>query len=180
MIRNCSMDPLGDDEWPIALTTLRDSFATSLNVYRVMARHPPLLQSWTDLRDHIVLRSALGAERAEVVILRCGVGWNSIYEIAHHRHRAQLLGFSAQRISRLCGALDEIDGEDRLLADAVEDLIKDGRLALHRRDPLLELVGVAGVLDLAATVGVYATLAFITNSFSTPVDSAVEQCVPLS
>jgi hypothetical protein len=37
--------PLGDGDWPEEVADLRDGFAGRLDVYRVMARHPALLQA---------------------------------------------------------------------------------------------------------------------------------------
>ncbi len=167
------MAPIADAHWPEALGDCAGTFATDLNVYRVMARHPPLLRSWRALREHIVRQSTLGAERAEVVIIRCAVAWQSEYEIAHHVSRARALGMAEERIESLLGALDGLSEEDRLLAQAVTELVRGGRTTGKVVELLIASVGEAGTLDLMATVGMYTTLAFITNSFRTPIDADV-------
>lgn len=74
--------PIPDRDWPSEITDLRDGLAGLLNVYRVMARHPALLRAWQDYRDHVVVRSTLGRQRREVVILRTGHRLHAEYEWA--------------------------------------------------------------------------------------------------
>lgn len=167
------MTPLSDAEWPQEVIGLLSGFAGTLNVYRVMARHPALLKAWERLRNHLVTNSSLDAERSEVVIIRAGIYWQSPYEIAHHLSRSRKLGFHDIRLERLCGPLEAIEGEDRLLANAVHSLLNHGRVDEASRDELVELLGPEGILDMMAIVGMYSTLAFIVNSFETPIDKEV-------
>ena len=62
--------PLDNTHWPAEIADMQAGFAGRLNVYRVMAHHPALLRAWADLRDHVVVKTALGPELSEVVILR--------------------------------------------------------------------------------------------------------------
>ncbi len=63
--------PVADADWPAEIAPLRQT-AGRLNVYRVMAHHPPLLAAWQSLRDHVVLRSSLPGPLLELAILRVG------------------------------------------------------------------------------------------------------------
>lgn len=165
--------PLGDEDWPEAVVELRGGFAGRLDVYRVMARHPALLRAWAGLRQHVVLDTALGAERSEVVILRTGHRRGSAYEWAHHVVRARAIGFDDARIESLRGPLEAMAPEDAVLARAVDELAADARLAPGTLAAVEALVGQEGVLDLMATVGFYSTLAFIVNTAGTLVDEDV-------
>jgi 4-carboxymuconolactone decarboxylase len=165
--------PLADEDWPDAVADLLDGFAGRLDVYRVMARHPALLRAWTALRQHVVLDTALGPERSEVVILRTGHRRGSAYEWAHHVVRARVLGFDDARIEALRGPVAAMAPDDAVLAQAVDELAETARLRPETRAALEALVGQEGVLDVIATIGFYSTLAFIVNSFGTPVDADV-------
>ena len=57
--------PIGDQDWPRDITDMLSGFAGGLNVYRTMAHHPALLRAWSDLREHVVNQTSLGAERSE-------------------------------------------------------------------------------------------------------------------
>lgn len=165
--------PLSDDDWPPEIGDMRSGFAGGLNVYRTMAHHAGLLRAWTGLREHIVRHTALGPVNAEIAILRTGVRLGSDYEWSHHVSRARALGVDDGRIARLRGPADTLEGDDGLIARAVDELVDQARLEPTTLQALTLLAGKEGVLDLMATVGMYSTLAFLTNTFEIPVDDAV-------
>ncbi len=164
------MDPLRDADWPEAVDDLRAGFAGRLNVYRVMAHHPDLLSAFAGLRGHVVQNTALGPERAEVVILRLAHRLGSAYEWAHHVVRGRRAGLSDARIRTLRGDPEAMAASDAALARAVDALVDHHKLT----DAQAQAVGgPKAVLDLIATVGMYLTLGFIVESFATPVDDDV-------
>lgn len=171
MARTARYDPIPDSEWPETLADMARGFAGQLNVYRTMAHNPELLRAWSTLRQHVVMNSALGPERSEVVILRTGVRLDSDYEWFQHIRRARKLGFSDSRIRSIEGPLEDMAGDDSALCRAVDELFADRRLSRASRETLTSLLGREAVLDLLATVGFYSTLGFILNSFDTPLDA---------
>lgn len=168
-----TLQPMSATDWPDALADLEADFAGRLNVYRTMAHHPALVRAWKALRQHIVIDTALGRDRSEVVILRAAHNLNSPYEWAHHLSRAGKLGMTDQRIASLRGASTQMTREDSIIATAVDELMETARLAPATLQSQSALVGKHAVLDLFATVGFYTTLAFIANTFETPLDEAV-------
>uniref|UniRef100_UPI00351983EC carboxymuconolactone decarboxylase family protein n=1 Tax=Cognatishimia sp. TaxID=2211648 RepID=UPI00351983EC len=165
--------PLSDADWPEEISDMLSGFAGGLNVYRTMAHHPQLLRSWATLREHVVNQTTLGAEFREVVILRTGTRLGSTYEWQQHILRARKAGLSDHRIARLKGPLDQIEGKDRPLAAAVDEIFETNRLTSSTQADVMSLVGKKGLLDLMATVGFYSTLGFILNSFDTPLDDDI-------
>lgn len=171
---SADFQPLDDAAWPAGLADLRDGFAGRLNVYRVMAHHPELLAAWAPLRAHVVTAPALTKQQSEVVILRVGHHLRADYEWAHHVVRARAAGMGDHRIRALAGPLDGIDAaEDRVLARAVDELMRDSRLLPGSRADLVAAVGAQGMFDLMATVGFYSVLGFIVNSLETPIDADI-------
>lgn len=164
------LPPLADSEWPEDIEDLRGGFAGQLNVYRVMAHHPALLRAWAPLRQHVVKDTSLGAERSEVVILRVAYRFGSAYEWAHHVTRARKLGFSDDRIRAL---RDRPEGEDGLIARAVDALVDAKRLPPDLEADLARTIGREAVLDLIATVGFYSVLGYMLMSYNTPIDDDV-------
>ncbi|WP_135506716.1 carboxymuconolactone decarboxylase family protein [Roseovarius aestuariivivens] len=162
--------PLKDAQWPQEIADLKDGFAGRLNVYRTMAHHPALLRGWAPLREHVVRKTTLGAERSEVVILRTGLRLGAEYEIAHHIARATAIGMERPRIDTILGPLDGMAENDATLARAVDELCESAALTPATRRALETLTGPQGVLDLMATVGFYTTLAFLVKSFDVPID----------
>lgn len=170
-----TLTPLATSDWSDEISDMRGGFAGNLNVYRTMAHHPGLLRAWADLRDHIVNCTALGPQRAEVVILRSAYRLGSDYEWSQHILRARGHELPDWRISALRGPIADLSGEDGVLAGAVDDLLTDARLSADTKTALARMVGPKGILDLMATVGFYSTLGFILNSFQTPQDEGISQ-----
>ncbi|MGH1464525.1 MAG: carboxymuconolactone decarboxylase family protein [Cognatishimia sp.] len=165
--------PISDQDWPLEIAEMLTGFAGGLNVYRTMAHHPALLKAWSDLREHVVNQTSLGAERSEVVILRTGKRLGSSYEWHQHIVRARKTGLDDPRIARIAGPLGTIEGEDLVLTTAVDELFSHSYLTDSTVAELRQLVGKQGILDLIATVGFYTTLGFILNTFATPLDESI-------
>ena len=165
--------PLTVTDWPQDLADMQTGFAGRLNVYRVMAHHPALVRAWAPLREHVVLKNSLGAQRSEVVILRTGHRAGAAYEWAHHVSRSRACGMDDARIVSIAGPLEGMSPEDAVIAGAVDALVDHHHLPAPQLTALQALVGTAGVFDLMATVGFYATLAFIVQTFDTPLDADV-------
>lgn len=167
--------PITDAAWPQEAKQLKDGFAGRLNVYRTMAHHPRLLNAWAPLRDHIVVKNALGAQFSEVVILRTGHQMNAPYEWAHHVSRARACGMDDARIASIAGPPEQMERDDATLSRAVDELMLNKSLTPETIATVTGLVGREGLFDVIATVGFYTTLGFIVNSFETPVDEAIQR-----
>ena len=168
-----TLPPLQDTEWPGQVADMRAGFAGQLNVYRVMAHHPALLRAWEGLRTHIVKHSALGPQRAEVVILRLAHRLGAAYEWNQHVVRALHVGLDRARIRSLRGPCALMAPQDALLAGAVDALQDHAQLAPDQMEALERLLGRAGLLDLMATAGMYLTLGFILKSTDCPLDEDI-------
>ncbi|WP_085043781.1 carboxymuconolactone decarboxylase family protein [Ensifer aridi] len=162
--------PLTDEDWPAEIADLKAGFAGALNVYRTMAHHPALLKAWAPLRQHIVEDSALGAVRLELVILRSAHRMGSDYEWVHHVSRARALGIPDTRIQSMRGLPD---GEDGLIAQAVDALFDQKHLPPDIERGVTATIGKEAMLDLMATVGFYSVLGFILMTCDTPIDDFV-------
>lgn len=175
MTENPGFTPLSDAEWPAEIASLRSGFAGTLNVYRVMARNAPLLAAWENLRNHVVLAGNLPPREKEIVILRTGFRLGSHYEWAHHVMRGRQVGLSEADIERVAGQSEawQAGSVFGLLVKAVDQLLDSARLNEETIAQLCQHIGPPGMLDLMATVGMYATLAFVTNSFEVPLEAQI-------
>lgn len=167
---NSPCPPITDAGWPDQIAEMRTGFAGALNVYRTMAHHPELLKASAALRQHVVRDSALGAVRSELVILRAAHRMGSPYEWAHHVSRSRVLGMSDARIAAMRGMPE---GEDGLVARAVDALFDQRRLPAELEAELAEAFGRKAVFDLIATVGFYSVLGYILMTYDTPIDGPV-------
>ncbi|UXN57614.1 carboxymuconolactone decarboxylase family protein [Phyllobacterium zundukense] len=162
--------PLTDEHWPAEIADMKTDFAGALNVYRTMAHHPALLKAWAPLRQHVVKDSALGPVRSELVILRAAHRMGSTYEWAHHVSRARALGISDERVQAMRRMPD---GEDGLIARAVDALLDGFLLPPALEVALCAAIGRRAVFDVMATVGFYSILGYILLTYDTPIDEAV-------
>jgi 4-carboxymuconolactone decarboxylase len=167
--------PIQNADWPAEIADLQDGFAGRLNVYRVMAHHPALLRAWTQLRQHVVLDTALGPERSEVVILRAAHRLGSRYEWVHHTDRALKIGFSAARIEAIREAGLE---RDALIVRAVDALFDCHRLPPDLERDLGAAIGRHAVFDLIATVGFYTILGSLLLTYETPLEPEMAMQYP--
>lgn len=167
------LGPITDEEWPPSLSEVRHSFAGRLNVYRTMARHPALLAAWAPLRQHVVLKTALGQQLSEIVILRTGYRLHSAYEWAHHVVRGRACGISDTRLASILGQIEHMEPDDGVVCAAVDELFEHHCLSSERQEQVSLLVGEDGLLDLIATVGFYTTLGFILKSFQVPLEPEI-------
>lgn len=170
MTNATDIGPIPDPLWPDEVADLREGFAGKLNIYRTMAHDPDLLRAWAPLRQHLVTNSALGPERAEIVILRVGVRLGSSYEWAHHVSRARALGLSDRRIAAV---LHQGQDEDAVLIRAVDAILEQHKLPGPLERELRAEIGTQAVFDLIATVGFYLTLGTILMTYDVPIDEAV-------
>ncbi|MDR5653261.1 carboxymuconolactone decarboxylase family protein [Ruixingdingia sedimenti] len=162
--------PLSAADWPAEAAALQSGFAGALNVYRVMAHNPALLNAWAPLRQHIVKESALADDLLEIVILRAAHRMGSDYEWSHHVSRSRALGMGDARIAAVRGMPD---GQDGLLVRAVDALFDLRRLPPALEAELAEAFGRKAVFDLLATVGFYSVLGFILMTYDTPIDANI-------
>lgn len=173
MTHKLACPPLTDADWPEEIADMLSGFAGGLNVYRTMAHNPALLRAWADLREHVVNRTALGRLGSEVVILRTGLRLGSSYEWQQHVARARKCGIDDARILSLRGPVAAMAPEDAVLAQAVDELFARARLRPETARALSDRVGIAGAMDLMATVGFYSTLGYILNTAHTPLDDDI-------
>jgi alkylhydroperoxidase family enzyme len=166
-----TLAPLTDAAWPPEAARLLPDFAGRLNVYRVMAHHPALLNAWEGLRNHVVLDSVLTGEQRELIILRVGFRWRAGYEWAHHVSRGRAAGLSEDQISAAAAPAPEAASDlSSALFAAVDSLLADGQLPPDVLRALGPYLNEKGVLDLMATVGMYSTLAFLAKTFAVPIE----------
>lgn len=168
--------PIADAEWPRELEALRGGFASELNVYRVMAHHPALLQAWTSLRNHVTHGSTLSARWRELAILRTAWFIDSRYEWIHHVARGRAAGLTDPEIAAV-GHSDppsDFGGGDIALLKTTDALLRGLGLSDLQVDVATEYMSAQQLLDLMATVGMYLTLGFLLKSFRTPLEERIE------
>ena len=159
---------------PLVAPELMEPRLGTLNVARTVAQNPALLKAWGEFAQYILgPKLSLTPRQRELAILR--VGWNqrAEYEWAHHVVRGRASGLSDARILSLRGDAARLSGADAVLVRAVDALIDAACLPADLQAELVDLVGVDGLFDVIATVGLYRILGCLVKSFDTPIDADI-------
>ena len=169
--------------WDTSLAHIvADMAGKPLNVHKVLANHPVLLNAWWSLRQHIVAGGSLGKRNAELVILRTAVHANCWYEWASHAERGLQSDLSLDEIDRVMGGPvhPEWSESDSVLLRAVDELHIRGVLAPEIVAMLGRHFDRKAVLDLIAIRATYVMLGDILNTWETELDAHVSNALPES
>jgi alkylhydroperoxidase family enzyme len=154
--------PLDESEWDSGLSDVQDGLGPVLNVHRVLANHPELLEAWAPLRTHISTGGSLSPRYREIVILRVAHRAGSAYEWHHHVLRGRAAGLADDEIEAIRGASPTGATENETALLVATDQLFDGRsIADSTWDTLSTEFSEQEILDLIITVGVYVTLAMV-------------------
>ena len=177
------MQAVPTDAWDSSLAHIvADMDDRPLNVHKLLANNPQLLDAWWSFRQYIVAGGALGKRNAELVILRTAVHANCWYEWASHVERGLQSDLSLDEIDRVMGGpvYPEWSESDSALLRAVDELHIRGVLAPEIVELLERHFDRKAVLDLIAIRATYVMLGDILNTWETELDVHVSNALPES
>lgn len=175
------LTPLPTEQWPESLgKVISDMGGQPINVHKLMAHNPALLQAWWNFRNYCVGGGSLGKRNAELVILRVGLHLRAWYEWGSHIERGRAAGLSLEEIERVKqggqdAAWPEAEG---LLLQAVDELLENHGLSEQRRAALEQHYSTAQLMDLMAIHGMYVILGCMINTWGLEVDEQVLEKLP--
>ncbi len=168
--------PLPVELWDEELATISaDMKGAPLNVHKLMAHNPGLLQAWWNFRNHSVSGGTLGPILGELVILRVAVHLGAWYEWASHVDRAVRLGMP---IARVNAVLDRRVGPDwtpeqASVLSAVDDLMTHRTIRPATLCALEQNLTAQQILDLIAIQGMYVILGCMIQTWGLALDDEV-------
>ncbi len=181
MKQDLRVDPLPTDDWDSSLSSIIDDMGGApINVHRLMAHHPALLQAWWSFRNYGVDGGDLGRRKGELVILRTAVHMRSWYEWGAHVARAMACGLSRDEIERVKqGPADPAwPADEALLLEAVDALITDRGLSEELQARLRAYYSVQQTMDIMAIHGMYVILGNMVNTWQIDLDASVRDGLP--
>ena len=170
--------PLDPNDWPEELSGIvKDMQGAPINVHKLMANNPTLLNAWWAFRNHSVKGGALGQRNAELVILRVAVHMKSWYEWGSHVDRGINVGLKIEEINSLLKAEvnEELTLEERHLIKAVDELSGDHRIYPETLSLLEKYYSNSQLMDLIAIHGMYLILAAMINTWGLKLDDDVAE-----
>jgi alkylhydroperoxidase family enzyme len=170
--------PLEVEEWPPQLSAIAaDMNGKPINVHKLMANNPVLLNAWWTFRNHSVTGGTLGLRKAELLILRVSVHMNSWYEWGSHVDRALKLGTNIDEIRRVLipDTCEHWPVEDAALMRAVDELTRDHCIQSATLATLEQHHSNAQIMDLIAIHGMYIILAGMIKTWGLTLDPEVSE-----
>jgi 4-carboxymuconolactone decarboxylase len=178
LLKPLSVDEWGDDEYAAvgALFGLpgdeipragsgqpRDP--SKFDILGVLARHPAMAREFLAYNAFLLQRGELPLRLRELAILRLAHTRRSAFFWGEHVRIALAGGLSEEDIARLGRGNSEFEGTDRLVLEATDELLADGRAQEATWRRLVEQLGTHQAMELIFVVGTYAMLAMACDTF---------------
>lgn len=178
-----TLTPLSTEAWDKSLSGIaQDMNGAPLNVHKLMAHNPDLLNAWWNFRNHAVNGGTLGPRNGELVILRVSLHLSAWYEWGSHVDRALKCGLSEAEIKSVSDR--DLPGNwpesDATLLAAVDELATDKMLSSGMKTRLAKHFTAAQVLDLIAIHGMYMILGCMIRSWNPGLDKSVAESLQKS
>jgi len=131
----------------------------NFSVVGTMVRHPDLARAFFAFNGHQLHRNSLPLRWRELAILRVAHRRRSAYEWGQHVKIALDAGMTSEEIDGLARGDDGFEGADRLILEATDELLTDGRIGDALWPRLEAELDEHQLMDLIFVVGTYAMLA---------------------
>lgn len=172
--------PIPPNSWPEELSgVLQDMRGKPINVHKLMAHNPVLLNAWWAFRNHSVTGGTLGQHKAELLILRVAVNMRSWYEWASHVDRALKIGIEIEQIFSILEPTSKVSwaDEDRALILAVDELTTNHQISPVTLTLLDKHYSNEQIMDLMAIHGMYLILAAMIKTWGLALDTETAERV---
>ncbi|MEM8860335.1 MAG: carboxymuconolactone decarboxylase family protein [Chloroflexota bacterium] len=166
------LQPLPPNQWDDSIQHIAERLGDPLNIHKMIAHHPALMEAYTPLRYHVVRDSVLGGRLRELLILRVAHLIGSEYEWAHHVVRGQAAGLTLDEIERvkLGGGAEGWSAAEKHIINCVDEMVAYQQLTEETAAGLIGTVRKEGLLDAVMTVAVYLALGTLLKTFDVPID----------
>jgi len=163
--------PLDRDEIDPGLLALpafrRSGSPVPFNIYRTLAHHPAVLESWILFGDRIRFEGDLSVRERELLILRTGANCGCEYEWGQHVPHGLASGILELELDALTRPLGNHPWAraDLALLTAADELHVDAEIRDDTWAELSELYSVRQTIEITMLVGMYHVVCFVLNGF---------------
>jgi 4-carboxymuconolactone decarboxylase len=135
------------------------------DILGVLARHPDMARVFLNYNAFLLQRGELPLRLRELAILRLAHKRRSAFFWGEHVRIATAGGLSDDDIAGLGRGNDEFDGLDRLVLEATDQLLADGRAQPAMWKRLVEQLGTHQAMEVIFVVGTYGMLAMACDTW---------------
>lgn len=142
--------------------------------HRIWVANPKLSRTIVPTGEYFQKSSTLTKAEIEIVTLLTVARWRAAYAAYEHEKIAEKMGhLSADRVERMVAGLPTTFDDDReAVVYAVASALVDGRIVpigLFKR--ARDLIGDAGLVDVAVLIGWFTMVSSTLNAFDVPADA---------
>ena len=137
----------------------------NFDILGVLARHPAMARTFLSYNAFLVQRGELPLRLRELTILRVAHARRSAFFWGEHVRLAKAGGLTDDDIAGLARGNTEFDGVDRLVLEATDELLADGRACAATWERLVDELGTHQAMELIFVVGTYAMLAMACDTW---------------
>jgi 4-carboxymuconolactone decarboxylase len=175
--------PLPPEDWsdelrPLATFTAsgEDLSLGDLNIFRTLARHPALFQSWAPFGGFLLTNGTLPFHERELLILRTGFNCRSAYEWGQHVRIALNGGISREAVDRVAAGPDAEGWTPResSLLRAADELHDSNNISADSWQALSGELDEPQLIELCVLVGQYHLVAFMLNAVGVQPEPGLE------
>jgi 4-carboxymuconolactone decarboxylase len=116
----------------------------------------------------LLQRGELSLLLRELAVLRVGHARRSAFFWSEHHRVATTGGLPEEDIASLARGNDDFDGVDRLVLEATDEMLAEGRAQAATWQRLVEELGTHQAMELVFVVGTYAMLAMACDTWKIP------------
>ena len=139
---------------------------TNFDILGVLARHPAMAREFLKYNAFLLQRGELPLRLRELAVLRLAHARRSVFFWGEHVRVATAGGLSEEDIAGIAAGNDGFDGVDRLVLEATDELLADGRAKPATWQRLVEVLGTHQAMELIFVVGTYAMLAMACDTWA--------------
>lgn len=176
--KSTMVDP---ENWDVSLDyILKQMNGSPLNVHKLLANHPKLLNAWWNFRNYSVEGGELGRRKGELVILRVASYLKSWYEWSSHVDRSLRCGLTLYEIEKVNKGLNKSDWseEEYLLLSAVDQLIERKSLTTDLYNKIKVYLSDQQIMDIVAIHGMYIILGCMINIWGLELEKDIAERLP--
>ncbi|QZT61672.1 carboxymuconolactone decarboxylase family protein [Mycolicibacterium austroafricanum] len=138
------------------------------DIIGLLARHPKMARRFLTFNGWLLQRGELPLRLRELAILRVAHTRRSAFFWGEHTKVAAEGGVSEGDISRIAGGNEGFAGVDRLVLEATDQLLADGRAEASMWQRLTDALGTHQAMELIFVVGTYAMLSMAFDTWRLP------------
>lgn len=127
----------------------------NFDIIGMLAHHPEMARLFLRFNGFLLQRGALPARLRELIILRVAHRHRSAFEWGQHVRLGAAAGVTEADVEALAAGNDGFSGPDRLVLDAVDELIADGKARWPTWRRLVDELGEHAAMEVVFLVGTY-------------------------